>query len=90
MRHTERPKGVEPVGRTKCGILDLCKPPSFARSVAFPKEGKGDHVVVDEAAPYGFSVATERGNNHQVLREAVLTHTYYFFVHTHEKVNCVL
>ena len=71
MRHTERPKGVEPEGRTKCGILDLYKPPSLARSIAFPKEGKGAHVVVDEAAPYGFSVATKRGTNHQVLRVAL-------------------
>ena len=46
--------------------------------------------MVDEAAPYGFSVATQRGTNHQVLRVAVLTHTYYLFVHTHEKGVLVL
>ena len=32
-----------------------------ARSIAFSKGEKGDHVVVDEAAPLGLSVATERG-----------------------------
>ena len=55
-----------------CVKLDSHKITNLARSIAFPKEGKGDHVVVDEAAPYGFSVATERGTNHQVLREALL------------------
>ena len=70
--------------------MDSHKITNLARSIAFPKEGKGDHVVVDEAAPYGFSVATERGNNHQVLREAVLIRSYIFFVHTHEKGVFVL
>ena len=41
--------------------------------------------MVDEDAPYGFSVATKRGTNHQVLSVAILTHSYIFFVHTHEK-----
>ena len=47
--------------------------------------------MVDEAAPYGFSVATERGTNHQVVREAVFNpHLHLFRAYTRKGGACAI
>ena len=35
----------------RCAEIEFIKNKDHARSVAFPKEGKGDRVAVDEDAP---------------------------------------
>ena len=47
--------------------------------------------MVDEAAPYGFRVATKRGTNHQALRVAFFNpHLHFFRAYTRKGGACAI